>query len=987
MKVLIDVSSVLWTCLLVGKDKEHGKEIEHEGKTVQVNGWQFGLDNAINHITSVMRALDVVPIDLIFVVEGQLSKARRRAIYGEYKAGRETRPAEAYVEFNLTKDALTQAFRDVGSQIVTQDGVEADDLLAYLAKHVEGEIVVLSGDGDMSTLIDMRVSLWQNGQLTKRNKYGPFPCQYVPVYKALVGDGNEYKGAVGFGPKAFLDMLVWMGDDSGLAALEGMIQRRELHELTEDAAEFKPFKKVVDGAKHVYESYECALLHDEWCDTKLQPVVVTPGCVMGPDVVTDQRLVQWANAQGDQAAEWWDKLHPPKVVVEKLFHVVFDIELIGSETPVFLVCTKIVETGELDSFWWHVDADMDRLHLMFKREELTWVSFNGIHFDAPLISAALEGHDPHLLKEMAHEIINNNGKSWQMPSQFDYTPIEFDHIDLMEVAPGVRTSLKAYAGRMGYPTMVDLPFHHDKDLSDDELLVLERYCQNDLGVTEALFKRLRTEIDLRTELSKEHGIDLRSKSDAQAAEVVLKKAAGIKGGAGAIPNHVTYIAPPFIETDSEVIRDLIEQLEHTHFKISKLNGQVESPEFLDEVFELGMGTYKFGVGGLHSTHDRNLCAEATEEVLISDFDVASYYPNIMLKAGLTPKVEGGARFIEEYCRLYDQRMHAKRSGNKKVANALKIFLNGTFGKLGSMYSALYAPELMLAVTLTGQLNLACLIHNIESRRSITVLSANTDGITVRYPAKLRTMILDKIAANARRTGFEYEETAYRKIAMKDVNNYLAITADRTPVIILPDGTLVEGKAAGGEAKRKGLYAKVSLMKNPTNPVCSNMAVEYLTSGIHPREAIKGHTDITDFVAIRAVKGGGIQHDHMVEVDDWVCVNDVGTAQNEWVREAWEEGHTPVRRKSRPRPVEVGVGGEPFGRIARWYMCNSSTMPISYAGSGNKVPKTDGAKVCMTLPDGLPDDLDYDWYVTETLAMLKDMGVVVPEETSTFREAA
>ena len=59
--------------------------------------------------------------------------------------------------------------------------------------------------------------------------------------------------------------------------------------------------------------------------------------------------------------------------------------------------------------------------------------------------------------------------------------------------------------------------------------IFESYCQNDLGVTKALFNTLRSEIELRKEMSEEHGIDLRSKSDAQVAEAVLKKAANIRG--------------------------------------------------------------------------------------------------------------------------------------------------------------------------------------------------------------------------------------------------------------------------------------------------------------------------------------------------------------------------------------------------------------------------------------------------------------------------
>ena len=305
-------------------------------------------------------------------------------------------------------------------------------------------------------------------------------------------------------------------------------------------------------------------------------------------------------------------------------------------------------------------------------------------------------------------------------------------------------------------------------------------------------------------------------------------------------------------------------------------------------------------------------------------------------------------------------------GRLKVeANTKKVVCNGTFGKLGSPYSSFYSPDLMLAVTLTGQLNLLCLIYSLEFHPEVRVLSANTDGIMVQYPARYREKLLNRVAENAERTGFEYEETGYATVALTNVNNYLAITTD-------------------GKVKRKGLYANTSLMKNPTNLVCSNMAVDYLKDNSHPSISINKYTDIRDFVSIRVVKGGGIVYDTFEEIDDWVLVDDVGTKDNIWMRQKhldhgdnlWDQGGARhVRRKSRPKPVLAGVGGTKFGRIARWYM-TSEQGSINYATSGNKVPKTDGAMLCLTLPDELPADLDKTWYVNETISMLADMGVTV-----------
>lgn len=302
-RLLIDTSNQVWLSLLSSRDNEFGVKVMHEGKEVRVNGWKHGYEIAINHLVAVMKELDVTPNRTIFAVEGQHSKTRREMIYPNYKKGKDSRPPAAYEQFNLCKSHLLGTFRNLGAQVVTQDGVEGDDVLAYLCKHLDGEKVVLTTDGDLATTISESTSLWRNGQLTKENPYGPFSTKYIPVYKALVGDGAEYKGAHLFGPKAFLDFLVWAGE-SGLAALEGMLKRKTLHELADDVDEFKPLKRVIDSAQHVYESYQCALLHDEWVDTLRQPLEWSGGIVKP---TTDTRLAEWGQKVRLVTAQNYDK--------------------------------------------------------------------------------------------------------------------------------------------------------------------------------------------------------------------------------------------------------------------------------------------------------------------------------------------------------------------------------------------------------------------------------------------------------------------------------------------------------------------------------------------------------------------------------------------------------------------------------------------------------------------------------------------------------
>ena len=635
-------------------------------------------------------------------------------------------------------------------------------------------------------------------------------------------------------------------------------------------------------------------------------------------------------------------------------YAIFDCEIVGDEKPVFLTCVKI--GTKTHSFWMHKPADLAALKKLLDKKALTWVGFNSQNFDQPLIAAAYSGKSIHEIKMLANKIIEEGLRSWQVYRDYKINFLDYDHIDLFDTAPGVKISLKMYAARMSHPSLMDMPFAHDQDLTRSELIELERYCKHDLQVTEGLLKHLEEPLALRKEMSEIYDVDLRSKSDAQIAEAVLKKQLDLSWSEKHVPTFVEYSTPSFIKTDHPGILEIIEVIEKFRFEVNQGNGSVVAPDFLKEPLRINEGYYQMGIGGLHSTHDTNLYLEANDKLLLTDFDVASYYPNIMMQAGLTPKLDGnkGERFIEEYETIYKNRIEAKRTKQTGTANTLKIVLNGTFGKLGSRYSSFYAPHLMLAVTLTGQLNLLSLIHDIEKIKGVKVKSANTDGILVAYPPSAKAKIDKVIAANAKRTKFEYEETHYIKYAAKDVNNYIAVKPD-------------------GKVKVKGLYGKgcVSSAANPTGKnqtmnVCGYMAIDYLLTGSFD---IKKYADITDFVAVRNVEGGGVQHTHTVEVDDWESVGD----------RLWAyPGMTvqPKKRKSRPPPRTVGVGGEPFGRIARWYMTKEELPPLSYIKSGNTVPKTEGAKLCLILPKKLPADLNYQWYIDETISILNDLGVQI-----------
>jgi DNA polymerase I-like protein with 3'-5' exonuclease and polymerase domains/5'-3' exonuclease len=303
MRVAFDCSSVLWTGLLVGQDVE-GQVVEHNGRKVNVNSAAYGYENVVNSINAALNEFNCVPVDMIWVIEGRDSKKRRVMISGDYKANREgekdSRPPEAYVEFNKLKEQITETYRNLGAIGLTQPFVEGDDVLAWLAKHTEEDLVIVTGDNDLIVLngvneygatVRVRVS-----GVVGVNKYGDFDFKLTTIYKALVGDtADNIKGCVGFGAAAWMKLNIQYGDD-GCFELQTLIAAGKRDEIAQIAKEnnCKLLGKIVDQWDGVRKSLRLAELHPEWVNTIKQPLEWLPGMVVRK--TEDERLVKWRAA-------------------------------------------------------------------------------------------------------------------------------------------------------------------------------------------------------------------------------------------------------------------------------------------------------------------------------------------------------------------------------------------------------------------------------------------------------------------------------------------------------------------------------------------------------------------------------------------------------------------------------------------------------------------------------------------------------------------
>jgi hypothetical protein len=171
-----------------------------------------------------------------------------------------------------------------------------------------------------------------------------------------------------------------------------------------------------------------------------------------------------------------------------------------------------------------------------------------------------------------------------------------------------------------------------------------------------------------------------------------------------------------------------------------------------------------------------------------------------------------------------------------------------------------------------------------------------------------------VKAWEKHTGFDTEEVRYKGLYSRDVNNYFAV---------------YETPQKKKLFKLKGVYGETSPKKNAVNEICIDAATAFMANRTPIEDTIRNCKELKKFTTMRRVKGGGVKD------------------------------------------------GVYLGKIIRWYYSTEAQGEIVSASSGNKVARTDNAKPCMELPDILPNDVDFQWYIDETYKILEEIGYGAP----------
>jgi hypothetical protein len=629
----------------------------------------------------------------------------------------------------------------------------------------------------------------------------------------------------------------------------------------------------------------------------------------------------------------WEELEAARLAREVL---IYDSEVYGNY---FLAAFTSVVSGKVIYFE-AIGADgqlseLDRSRLRWIFDNFTTVGFNSDDFDLPEAALALEGYSCAQLKYAANQLIQERLKPWLMLKVRRVKKLRVDHIDLIEVAP-LQASLKIYGGRLHVPRIQELPFKHDTILNEDQLAIVRWYCiGSDLTATAFLYMELKPQIELRASMGQMYGVDLRSKSDAQIAEAVLsaelqRRTYQRPARPGEIPEgwSFQYKVPDYIQFEDAGLKAALEVIRNATFKLGDNGSPVMPEEVAALQIRIGDATYQMGIGGLHSM-EKNSVYIADDEHALVDRDVTSYYPQIILNQKLYPEHLGPA-FLDVFRELVERRKLAKITGNKVESDTIKIVVNGTFGKTGSPWSILYSPDLMTQVTISGQLSLLMLIERLHAwGTGALVCSANTDGVLLRYHKSKEPMVAAIIAEWERVTGFGTEETQYRAVLARDVNNYFAIK-----VAGKKSGRFLDEKLG---VKTKGVYCERGsagdsvLSKNPQSLICNDAVMNFLVLGKPLGETIRECKDVRRFVSVQTVQGGAVSSE-----------------------------------------------GEYLGKALRYYYAAGVTAHFIRADSGAQVSNSEGARACLQLPREVPADVDFAKYEADALEILREIGYPMPE---------
>lgn len=495
--------------------------------------------------------------------------------------------------------------------------------------------------------------------------------------------------------------------------------------------------------------------------------------------------------------------------------ITYDFEVFAYD---WLVVLKDKETGIRTRI--HNDSDALKMAIS---EDCIYVGFNSKHYDQFIMKAAAVGFSPQEIKQV-NDFIIGGGQGWECPMLRDIY-FAFNNVDVKDDMQ-MGLSLKAIEGHLGLSVKESsVPFDTDRPLTPEEIEETFFYCEHDVDTTERILDIRKDYFKNKINLGRLAGL-----SEVKAMGMTNAKltAALLQASKKPHDDERKYVYP-------ENLRKEFIPPEVFAFFDKMYDPSISDKDLFSGKLELSIGEcpVTIGYGGIHGAIP-NFIWEETENRVIKNKDVGSYYPHLCTINGYTSRNIPSPQIYEN---VLDNRMKAKASGDTATANALKLVCNTTYGAMLNKYNELFDPLMGRSVCISGQLYLLELAeHCFQEIPGLRIVQLNTDGIMVECDRADLDKLNEICDEWQSRTGFELEEDSVVKIAQKDVNNYVEVQP-------------------GGKSKAKGGYLVKGLAKagafNINNSCCivATALKEYFVNGTPVEETINGCDDIFQFQII------------------------------------------------------------------------------------------------------------------------------------------
>lgn len=472
--------------------------------------------------------------------------------------------------------------------------------------------------------------------------------------------------------------------------------------------------------------------------------------------------------------------------------------------------------------------------ISFLENDMILIGYNNHSYDDAMLRGLKSLNSENAIKELyelsgdlIYDSEDNRVLSLRYPKQEIYPWVS---IDLMKILAfdKLGISLKQTAINLRWHKIQDLPFQPESRIEEKDYDLIMSYNMNDVLITKRLYEEIEPLRKLRSDLSKLYRVNLTSASDSKIANILLEHIY-----ADELHVNIRSIRDKRTERDKVLLGDCIAKF--ISFKTPELQELLDRIKVTyvyqynyyryNEKVYFANCTFALGIGGLHS-EDAPGKFESDDRYIIQDMDVASYYPNLIINNNFYPQ-HLGPSFIQVLKRITQERMAAKKAGDKVKADGLKITINSIFGKLGSPTFWLLDAKQFLSTTLSGQLGLLMLIEDLYLN-GIEILSCNTDGVVCRIPRELESTYYEITKRWEQASKLELEFTPYKKYVRRDVNSYVTQKID-------------------GSIKTKGAFLKeVDLKKAYHMPIVAKALHAYFIEGIPVRKTLEDCKDIMEF---------------------------------------------------------------------------------------------------------------------------------------------